>query len=108
MTCSPPAGPRKTISVIERLQALAEDLELLVKHAKNPEGGVRNARLLLQATGEFRKLLETAARIRTAMMEAAEIDRMHDAILDTIRECDAELHERVLLRLDAVAASWDV
>jgi hypothetical protein len=42
------------------------------------------------------------------MMEAAEIDRMHDAILDTIRECDAELHESVLLRLDAVAASWEV
>jgi hypothetical protein len=97
---------RKVVTVIERLQTLAADLELLVKHAKNPDGGVRNARLLLQATGEFRKLLETGARIHAAMREADQVDRLHDAILDEIGKCDADLHVRVLLRLQDVAAAW--
>lgn len=99
-------GTKRTIRVIERLQLLADDLELLVNHAKTPEGGVRNARLLLQATGEFRKLLETAAKIHAAMRESDHVDKLHDAIIEAIAECEPELAERVLRRIDAVAQAW--
>jgi hypothetical protein len=92
-------GARKTVSVIDRLQLLGNDLELLIKHGKKPDGGVRNSSLLLQATGEFRKLLETAARIRATMTDAAEIEPRHEAVLDEIGRCDPELHLRVLRRL---------
>lgn len=96
----------RTVNVLERLQQLAGDLELLVRHAKTDDGKVRNARLLLQATGEFRKLLETAARIHATMREADHVDRLHDAILEVIAECDPALAERVLRRMDAVAQAW--
>jgi hypothetical protein len=99
-------GGGKTIHVLERLQGLVDDLDGLIKYAKKEDGSVRNARLLGSSIEGMRRLLETAMKFHEALRSAAAVDALQSAIIDTIAECDAELAERVLLRLDQVAANW--
>jgi hypothetical protein len=45
-----------TVRIIEELATVVADLKALVKHAKGPDGSVRNARLLLSASDRVRAL----------------------------------------------------
>jgi hypothetical protein len=99
-------GGGKTVNVLDRLQGLVDDLEALIKYAKHDDGRVRNARLLASSIEGMRRLLETAMKFHAVLRETAAVDALQNAILDTVAECDPALAERVLRRMDQVAASW--
>ena len=67
---------------------------------------MRNARLLLQATENLRRCLETGLRIAEAMREMDQVDKFHAAILEEIAKMDPVLAERVVLRLGQIAEQW--
>jgi hypothetical protein len=73
-----------TVMVIQELGIVVADLKALVAHAKAPDGKPRNARLLLTASDRIRACLETAMRIQQAMHDVAQVDRLHDAILEEV------------------------
>ena len=83
-------GGGMTIHVLERLQGLVGDLDALIKHAKNPDGGVRNARLLGSSIEGMRRLLETAMKFHEVLRNAAAINALQNAILDEICKASPE------------------
>jgi hypothetical protein len=99
-------GGGSTLKVIDKLNSIVVDLDALVAHAKTPDGAVRNARLLLAASGELRKCLETAVKLYEAMREVDQVDRLHDAIIDEIEKLSPVTAEAIYRRLDQVAAQW--
>jgi hypothetical protein len=99
-------GAGKAVNVLDRLQGLVDDLDALIKHAKHDDGRVRNARLLGTSIEGMRRLLETAMKFHAVLRETAAVDALQNAILDTVAECDPALAERVLRKMDHVAAFW--
>jgi hypothetical protein len=95
-----------TLKIIEELGTVVADLKSLVKHAKGADGSVRNARLLLSASDRIRASMETALKIQAAMRDVAQVDRLHEAILEEIRRESPETAERILHRIDIIAADW--
>jgi hypothetical protein len=95
-----------TVKIIEELGTVVADLKSLVRHAKCADGSVRNARLLLQASDRVRACMETALKVQAAMRDVAQVDRLHDAILEEIRRESPETAERILHRIDIIAAAW--
>jgi predicted S18 family serine protease len=95
-----------TIKIIDELGTVVADLKALVKHAKGSDGSVRNARLLLSASDRVRACMETALKIQAAMREVAQVDRLHDAILEEIGRESPETAERIYRRLAAMASQY--
>jgi hypothetical protein len=85
-----------TVRIIEELGVVVADLKALVKHAKGPDGTVRNARLLLSACDRVRACMETALKIQAAMRSVDEVDRLQAAMIAEIAKCDRDLAERVI------------
>jgi hypothetical protein len=95
-----------TVRVIDELGIVVADLKALVKHAKGPDGGVRNARLLLSASDRVRACMETALKIQAAMRSVDEVDRLQAAMIAEIAKCDRDLAERVIRAMRAVSSTW--
>jgi hypothetical protein len=95
-----------TVKIIEELGAVVADLKSIVVHSKTSDGKPRNARLLLQASDRIRACLETAMRIHQALRDDSQIDQLHNAILEEIGRESAEVAQRILVRIDAIAAQW--
>lgn len=95
-----------TSGVVPRLQQVIANVEMLVRHAKSDDGKIRNARLLLAALAEMRKCLETSVKFYEAMREVNQVDALHSAILEEIARESPEAAERILHRIDVIAARW--
>lgn len=99
-------GSGRTVNVLERLQSLVEALDGLIKYAKTDDGRVRNARLLGASIEGMRRLLETAMKFHAILRETAAVDALQNALISAVAECDPALAERVLRKMDQVAATW--
>jgi hypothetical protein len=97
-----------SISVMLHLQEAIQAAQQVMKHAKTPEGAVRNAKLLLSASTSLRQCLDTALRIFEAMHSISEIEKFHSAIFDALRAESPELAERVVQRLRHLTTQWGV
>lgn len=93
------------IPMLAHLQRCIADVEAVRNVALHPDGRVRNARLMLQAAEALRKSLETALRLQQAMADLASLEKFHRAIIDVITKESPELAQRVLRRLDDLAAA---
>lgn len=51
------------LKVIKELRALIADVRTVRTYAETPEGGVRNAKLILQSVEVLRRCLDTATRL---------------------------------------------
>jgi hypothetical protein len=100
------AGIRHPIPVIQTLGEIVDDVKLLIAHAKTTDGEVRNSRLLLAASGELRKCLETAVKLLEAMREVDQVDRLHAAIIKRVAELAPETAAAILRDIDQIAAQW--
>ena len=94
------------IPVIERLRECLKVAEDLMRHARTPEGAIRNSGLLLKASEHLRRSLETATRIAEAMRQVDQVDRLHSVIMDEIAKVSPETAEAIVVRLGQVAAEW--
>jgi len=102
------AGGGSTVRIIETLASVVADVRLLVRHAKTDDGRVRNSKLLLSASAELRKCLETAVRLQEALRDVQQIDKLHAAIIDEIAKEAPELAERMFLRVDRFCSQFEV
>ena len=100
------SGGQGTIQVTAMLRAVVDNVNMLMAHAKGPDGKVRNARLLLQSTDALRRCLETSVRVFQAMRDVEQVDRLHAAIIEEAMKESPEAAERMLRRMDAIADAW--
>ena len=94
------------VPVIDRLNTCLAASEQLMAHARNDEGKVRNARLLLAASEHLRRCIDTAARITDTLMRADKIERYHSALIEEIAAESPSTAERILLRISRLTAAW--
>ena len=100
---SAPAGGMR---LLDRLAHVVADAELVVVHAKNTEGGVRNAKLLLQAGDALRRATETILRVTEAMHQVDQVEKFHSEIIDALRAESPQVAERIVRRLNLLATKW--
>lgn len=105
-TFSGPMPGGLSMPVIAHLQGILEDVQRVRATAFTADGQLRNGRMLLRVSEEMRRLMETVVKLQAAMHDIAGLERFHRAIIDAIREESPELAERVLKRLDDLAARW--
>ena len=98
-------GPIAVMALLQNCVQAAVDT---MRHAKTDDGRVRNSKLLLAASAELRKCLETTVRIFETMREVSHVDRLHAEIIEEIGRESPELAERVLRRLDQFCSRFDV
>ena len=77
-----------------------------MRHARDPEGRVRNGGLLIKASEHLRRSLETACRISEALRQIDRIDEFHAALMGEIAAESPALAERVVLRLAQLTARF--
>lgn len=97
-----------TVPAIERLQKCIQIAEKVISHAETPEGAVRNARLLLQASEHLRRTIDSCVRLQEAVMEVSQVERFHQAIFDMLREESPTFAEKVLIQLRQLNVQWGV
>ena len=100
------AGYGGTVAFVAKVQAILANAELVIAHAKGEDGKPRNARLLVSANENLRRAMETALKLHHAMREISAVDRFLAAIVDSLRQESPELAERVVRRLNQLAAEW--
>jgi hypothetical protein len=104
VTAGPSAMMGAAIPLLHHLQGVIADAKRVREVALAPDGRVRNAKLFLAAAESLRRSLETAARLQATMNDLAAVEAFHRAIIDVIRQESPELAQRVLRRLDHLAA----
>jgi hypothetical protein len=100
----PSAG--SALAVVEKLQECVRVAESLMKHARMPDGAIRNSGLLLKASEHLRRTLETAARLQEAMMQVSQVERFHSLIIAEVAKESPEAAERILAAVGGLADSW--
>jgi hypothetical protein len=96
-----------TVNLIARLGEIVANMDLLIAHSKDKKTGkVRNARLMLAASDRLRACLETAMKVYAAMRDVDQIDQLHAAVLEEIAKESPQVAERILRRIDIIAAKW--
>lgn len=66
----------------------------------------RSARLMLQAAEVLRRCAETVLRLHEAIWNMARIEEFHAMVVATVREESPEAADKILDRLEALAALW--
>jgi hypothetical protein len=97
---------RPTFRVMEQLNLATDTCKRLIRHCENKDGGIRNAPLMLKAADKLRACTETAVRIQQNLWTVAKIDQIHRAIIEEIAKEAPPVAERLLRRIDVIAASW--
>lgn len=99
-------GLAGTIPLMAHLRVLMDDVANVRALAHHPDGKVKNARLLLQASDALRRNLESIMKIQASMAELSALERFHRAIMDELRLESPELAQRVVDRLTRLAGEW--
>ncbi len=94
------------VAVFAKLENIVADIERVRAVAFHDDGRIKNSRMVLKAAEEMRRSLETVVKLQQVMNDIAGLERFHAAIIDVIREESPELAQRVLRRLDDLAARW--
>ena len=92
-------GTGTTIAVIDRLGAILADMDQVVRQSKNPDGTIRNIRSLLLASRETRQCLEAAVKLKDALRQGRDLDRLVDAIVAEITLEAPQCAMRMIQRL---------
>jgi hypothetical protein len=87
------------LPVMTLLQDCIRHAQDLITHARGTDGGVRNARLLMQASEHLRRAVETAAKLNETVAIQQEMQAFHTACLSEIAIEAPAVQERILNRL---------
>jgi hypothetical protein len=71
----------------------------VMRHARDADGKVRNAKLLLSAAGTLARCLDTAMRLQASIQNSAALDAFHEAVMTEIRAESPVTAERIVRRL---------
>ena len=102
------AGLGGTVPTIERLGECIRAAQQVMDYARHADGNVRSAKILLTATEVLRRSLDTAVKLQQAVMEISQVEKLHAAVFETIREESPATAERLLVRLQQLNASWGI
>jgi hypothetical protein len=105
---APPTGRRVSraavVPVYEKILETIQAINDVMKFARNPDGAVRNAKILLQASNNLRQCIGEARRINEQLLEKEELDSFHDAMLAVLDEFQPGARDEVLRRWSAMVA----
>lgn len=96
------------IEMGQKLNTCMEEMEALMKHSKNDKGGIRNTRLLLQATEGLRRTIDSAAKLRESIWDVRRAELFMTALLNRLRHRDPEFIELVLGDIKQVNKDWGI
>ncbi len=71
----------------------------VMQHARDADGRVRNAKLLLSAAGTLARCLDTAMRLQASLQNSAALEAFHEAVIAEIRVESPVTAERIVRRL---------
>lgn len=97
------------IPVIERLTTCIGVADQVITYARNADGTVRSAKILLAASEHMRRSLETAAKLQQAIAATARVDEFHGAVLELLEGVardHPEAAEAIISRLGQLSARW--
>lgn len=97
------------IPVIERLTACLETAEQVMAYARNADGTVRSAKILLAASEHMRRSLDTAAKLQQAMHSTARVEEFHGAVLELLEGVARDFPqaaEAIVSRLGQLSTRW--
>jgi hypothetical protein len=100
------AGLGGTVPAIERLGDCIRAAQQVMDYARHADGNVRSAKILLAATEVLRRSLDTAVKLQQAIMDVAQVEEFHTAVVEAIREESPATAERLLVRLRQLNTSW--
>ncbi len=100
------AGLGGTVPVIEQLGDCIRAAQQVMAYARHADGSVRSAKILLSAAEMLRRSLDTAVKLQQALMDVAQTERFHTAVIETIKDESPATAERLLVRLQQLNASW--
>jgi len=98
--------PLPPLKVVDELREAMADVKRVRAYAKTPEGGVRNARLILQSCEVLRRCLETAMRLVEGMHSIDRLERFHGLIIDEISKLAPETAEALTIKLGQLSSEW--
>jgi hypothetical protein len=103
------AGALEVRKMVVRLEACMVNCEDVFAHSRTPEGRVRLAKTLMQATDNMRRTIEAATKLHQTLMASGEVERFKAELVATIRAVAAAYPEasRVLLsRIQELSGRW--
>jgi hypothetical protein len=88
--------------LLDRLEACISLAEELKEHARSATGGVRNAKLLLQASEHARRTADTISKLYAMLWDVQRTEALHQTIFKRLRERDPELVLLILQDLERI------
>ncbi|MBV8576302.1 MAG: hypothetical protein JOZ58_14870 [Acetobacteraceae bacterium] len=88
--------------VILKLHECIAMAEQVARYSRNADGSVRNAKLLLAASENMRRNVDSIARLIDAARDVAQVEKFHQAVFDVIRSASPELAGRLLAELRGI------
>lgn len=92
----------------EKLSTCMNELESLMAHAKNSEGKIRNARLLMQAIEGTRRTIDSSTRLMEMLWDIRRTEQFHKAIFNRLKERDPAFVELILTDLRQINKDWGI
>jgi transposase-like protein len=92
--------------VLEQLEQCITAAQRVMAYASNADGTVRNSKLLLNASENLRRAVETSVKLHDAVMDVLAVERFHQAVFDVLRDQSPALAEAVVVRLRDLNAEW--
>jgi hypothetical protein len=94
------------LPVMEKIQMCVAAAQEVMNKSRDSSGQVRNAKLMLLASEQLRRSLDTAVKLQEAISDGVQIERFHKAIMDEIARIDPEVARRIIAKLNEVQAAW--
>lgn len=87
------------VGLVENLGEAIRCVNQVMTHARDAEGKVRNAKLLLTASGTLSRCLDTAIRLYAAMHQHSALEAFHASVLAEVAAESPATAERIVARL---------
>lgn len=94
------------IPFLVRIQSILAQADAMLEHSKGEDGKPRNVRLMTNALELIRRTLLTASRIQEALVDVEEQKRFMRAVMDTLRQEDPAVRDRLIIRLRDLGSTF--
>jgi hypothetical protein len=95
-------GSDNLIPVMDLLRDCVEQARNLMEHARNPDGTIRNARLLLHGSQYLVRAAETGAKLNATIGAQQEMEQFQAVLMEEVSTEVPEVQQRILIRLRRV------
>jgi hypothetical protein len=94
------------IPVMDKIRVCINAAHEVMEKSRNADGSVRNAKLMLMASEQLRRSLDTAVKLQEAISDGLQIERFHQTIMDEIRKIDPDVARSIVAKLNEINANW--